>query len=194
MSPTTVIDPDSERRATIRSCIGDRSWASSTTTWPKVAGLVVASGAGPAPGRAQQGPGLVEQGDVARRSSAPRRRWPPGGRRSSRRSAGSRTLAAASSISGAAPKRSCSSCCGVRIGHMRSRAATTSGWRRRCRPSSSAVSGSPVASDRADPSPSGASLLEQAPPQQAPRRSGGGRCGSRPGAWPRRPPEPTAPG
>jgi hypothetical protein len=34
MSPTIVIDPFSERRASIRSCIGDRSWASSTMMWP----------------------------------------------------------------------------------------------------------------------------------------------------------------
>ena len=34
MSPTTVIEPLSERRVSIRSCIGERSWASSTTMWP----------------------------------------------------------------------------------------------------------------------------------------------------------------
>ena len=34
MSPTTVIDPASERRVSIRSCMGDRSWTSSTTMWP----------------------------------------------------------------------------------------------------------------------------------------------------------------
>ena len=34
MSPTTVIEPDSERRVSIRSCMGERSWTSSTTMWP----------------------------------------------------------------------------------------------------------------------------------------------------------------
>jgi hypothetical protein len=34
MSPTTVIEPFSERRASMRSCIGERSCASSTTMWP----------------------------------------------------------------------------------------------------------------------------------------------------------------
>ena len=34
MSPTTVIDPFSERRAAIRSCIGVRSCTSSMTMWP----------------------------------------------------------------------------------------------------------------------------------------------------------------
>ena len=34
MSPTTVIEPLSERRASMRSCMGERSWASSTTMWP----------------------------------------------------------------------------------------------------------------------------------------------------------------
>ena len=34
MSPTTVMRPLSERRATIRSCIGVRSWTSSITMWP----------------------------------------------------------------------------------------------------------------------------------------------------------------
>ena len=33
-SPTTVIDPDSDRRASMRSCMGVRSCASSTTMWP----------------------------------------------------------------------------------------------------------------------------------------------------------------
>ena len=36
MSPTMVIDPDSERRLSMRSCMGDRSWASSTTMWPNM--------------------------------------------------------------------------------------------------------------------------------------------------------------
>ncbi len=35
MSPTTVMEPESDRRASIRSCRGDRSWTSSTTMWPK---------------------------------------------------------------------------------------------------------------------------------------------------------------
>ena len=34
MSPTTVIEPDSERRVSIRSCMGERSCTSSTTMWP----------------------------------------------------------------------------------------------------------------------------------------------------------------
>ena len=34
MSPTIVIEPLSERRVSICSCIGERSWASSTTMWP----------------------------------------------------------------------------------------------------------------------------------------------------------------
>ena len=34
MSPTTVIEPLSDRRSSIRSCIGERSCASSTTMWP----------------------------------------------------------------------------------------------------------------------------------------------------------------
>ena len=36
MSPTTVIDPDRDRRASMRSCIGDRSCTSSTTMCPYV--------------------------------------------------------------------------------------------------------------------------------------------------------------
>ena len=35
MSPTTVMEPDSERRASMRSCIGERSCTSSTTMCPK---------------------------------------------------------------------------------------------------------------------------------------------------------------
>ena len=35
MSPTTVMEPESERRASMRSCIGERSCTSSTTMWPK---------------------------------------------------------------------------------------------------------------------------------------------------------------
>ncbi len=35
MSPTTVMEPDSERRANMRSCIGERSCTSSTTMCPK---------------------------------------------------------------------------------------------------------------------------------------------------------------
>ena len=35
MSPTTVIEPESDRRASMRSCIGERSCTSSTTMWPK---------------------------------------------------------------------------------------------------------------------------------------------------------------
>ncbi len=35
MSPTTVMEPDSDRRASMRSCIGERSCTSSTTMWPK---------------------------------------------------------------------------------------------------------------------------------------------------------------
>ncbi len=34
MSPTTVIEPLSERRVSMRSCMGERSCASSTTMWP----------------------------------------------------------------------------------------------------------------------------------------------------------------
>ena len=34
MSPTTVIEPENDRRAIMRNCMGDRSWASSTTMWP----------------------------------------------------------------------------------------------------------------------------------------------------------------
>ena len=34
MSPTTVIEPDSDRRVSIRSCMGERSCTSSTTMWP----------------------------------------------------------------------------------------------------------------------------------------------------------------
>ena len=35
MSPTTVIDPESDRRASMRSCNGERSCTSSTTMCPK---------------------------------------------------------------------------------------------------------------------------------------------------------------
>ena len=35
MSPTTVMEPDSERRASMRNCMGERSCTSSTTMWPK---------------------------------------------------------------------------------------------------------------------------------------------------------------
>ena len=35
MSPTTVMEPESERRASMRSCIGERPCTSSTTMWPK---------------------------------------------------------------------------------------------------------------------------------------------------------------
>ena len=35
MSPTTVMEPESERRASMRSCMGERSCTSSTTMWPK---------------------------------------------------------------------------------------------------------------------------------------------------------------
>ena len=35
MSPTTVMEPESDRRASMRSCIGERSCTSSTTMWPK---------------------------------------------------------------------------------------------------------------------------------------------------------------
>ena len=34
VSPTMVIEPLSERRSSMRSCIGERSCASSTTMWP----------------------------------------------------------------------------------------------------------------------------------------------------------------
>jgi len=34
MSPTTVMEPLSDRRVSIRSCMGERSWASSITMWP----------------------------------------------------------------------------------------------------------------------------------------------------------------
>ena len=37
-SPTSVIEPDGQRRASIRHCIAVRSWASSTSTWPNVRG------------------------------------------------------------------------------------------------------------------------------------------------------------
>ena len=62
MSPTTVIEPDSERRVSIRSCMGERSWTSSTTMWPY---LRSPSSALPAAGP-EQGPGLVDQGGIGR--------------------------------------------------------------------------------------------------------------------------------
>jgi hypothetical protein len=34
MSPTMVMEPPRDRRPSMRSCMGDRSWASSTTMWP----------------------------------------------------------------------------------------------------------------------------------------------------------------
>ncbi len=52
MSPTTVMEPESDRRASMRSCMGERSCTSSTTMWPKErisssdpeAGLVTGTG------------------------------------------------------------------------------------------------------------------------------------------------------
>ena len=64
-SPTTVSEPLSERRATILSCIGERSCTSSTTMWPYVR---ISSALGDAPAlprhRAEHLAGVVEQGDV----------------------------------------------------------------------------------------------------------------------------------
>ncbi len=53
MSPTMVIDPLSDRRSIMRSCIGERSCASSTTMWPYVRiVVVVTAGAGAGADRA----------------------------------------------------------------------------------------------------------------------------------------------
>ena len=68
MSPTTVIEPLSERRVAILSCIGVRSWTSSITMCPKVR---ISSASFGLPLLRRLGPehlaGVVEQGDVGRR-------------------------------------------------------------------------------------------------------------------------------
>ena len=50
MSPTTVMEPESDRRPSMRNCMGERSCTSSTTMWPKArtssSGVVTAMGAG----------------------------------------------------------------------------------------------------------------------------------------------------
>ena len=81
----------------------------------------------PGAGAGRAGPGPRRAGRCPRRSSARRRPGPAGAAPGAGAPPDSRTWPAASSIRGAAPNRSCRSCCGVRIGHMRSRAAAISG-------------------------------------------------------------------
>ena len=75
MSPTTVIEPDSERRVSIRNCMGERSWTSSTTMWPY---LRSPSSALPVRGP-EQVAGLVDQGGVGRRPGHRLEATPTGG-------------------------------------------------------------------------------------------------------------------
>ena len=58
MSPTTVIDPDSDRRASMRSCMGERSCTSSTTMWPNERTSSSWRGLGPGPGKRRGGQAL----------------------------------------------------------------------------------------------------------------------------------------
>ncbi len=65
MSPSTVTEPVEQRRPTARSCIGERSWASSSTTCPRLG--TVAAGrrprrAGPCRPRVQRAVPLVRAG------------------------------------------------------------------------------------------------------------------------------------
>ena len=90
-SPTTVSEPLSERRVAIFSCIGVRSWTSSTTMWPNVRISSASStlpppcrAAGPRTSRASSS--RATSAGVQRTSSTRRRARAGGGRRSRRRS------------------------------------------------------------------------------------------------------------
>ena len=162
MSPTTVIEPLSERRAAMRSCIGVRSCTSSIDDVAVRADLVgvvdlaVLAGAGPSTSRASSSRAtsarrpahVVDASERGRRSSARSRRP-------------SRTVGRPGAAAPVEPNRSWSSCAGVSTGHIRSSAARTSGTLR----SSSAHLGRATTSSRR-------ATRRPAPPRPRPRRSG----------------------
>ena len=142
MSPTTVIEPDSERRVSIRSCMGERSCTSSTTMWPYLR----------TPRRRRRGAGRADGGPrrPGRRRPAsrpPRRTTPTAGGRGAPAPRATGCRAPAAAISGGAPNRSWSSSWGERRGHIRSRASASSGTRRTLREKSSKSNSSSVSSE-----------------------------------------------
>ena len=137
-----VIEPLSERRDAIRSCIGVRSCTSSITTCPKVR---ISSDSSDFPFLPCLGPSISRASSsnatsalLQRASSSDEAR----SRNSARYSSSCSIGVAASRNSAFEPNKSCNSCVGDKTGHMRSSAIRMSGWPRNWSFTSSTTSSS----------------------------------------------------